>query len=88
MALEPLANKFNDFGWYVQEADGHNVADLLNAFRTPTKNGQPKVILAHTVKGKGVSFLENTTESHFARLKPEQAEKALAELDRAMAEIG
>jgi len=88
MALEPLANKFNDFGWYVQEADGHNVADLLNAFHTPTKNGQPKVILAHTVKGKGVSFLENTTESHFARLKPEQAEKALAELDRTMAEIG
>jgi transketolase len=88
MSLEPLAKKLTDFGWFVLEADGHSVESLLQAFNTPTESGKPKVIIAETVKGKGVSFIENTTGSHFARFKPEQAEQALAELEKAMASIG
>jgi len=88
MALEPLDKKFTDFGWFVLEADGHSVEDLLKAFNTPTPTGKPKVILANTVKGKGVSFIENTTGSHFARFKPEQAEQALNDLEKVLAEIG
>ena len=88
MALEPLAKKFTDFGWYVVEADGHNVEDLLKAFNTKAPQGMPKLIMANTIKGKGVSFIENTAGSHFARFKPEQAEQALADLDKALAEIG
>ncbi len=88
MSLEPLAKKLTDFGWFVLEADGHSVESLLKAFNTPTESGKPKVIIAATVKGKGISFIENTTGSHFARFKPEQAEQALAELEKAMAAIG
>lgn len=88
MSLEPLAKKLTDFGWFVLEADGHSVESLLQAFNTPTESGKPKVIIAETIKGKGVSFIENTTGSHFARFKPEQAEQALTELEKAMAAIG
>lgn len=88
MSLEPLAKKLTDFGWFVLETDGHSVESLLEAFNTPTESGKPKVIIAKTIKGKGVSFIENTTGAHFARFKPEQAEQALAELERAMAAIG
>lgn len=88
MTLEPLAKKFTDFGWFVLEADGHNTEDLLKAFDTPSPTNKPKVIIAHTLKGKGVSFIENTTASHFARFKPEQAELALTELEKVLVEIG
>lgn len=88
MSLEPLAKKFTDFGWFVLEVNGHSVEELLKAFATPTENHRPKVIIADTIKGKGVSFIEGTTGSHFAHFKPDQAEKALAELEKAMAEIG
>jgi transketolase len=83
MSLEPLADKFRDFGWFVLEVDGHDVESLLEAFQASSEKGKPKVIIASTVKGKGVSFLENKTSSHFARLKPEQAEQALAEIAQA-----
>jgi len=88
MALEPLDEKFRAFGWFVVQADGHSVEDLLRAFSTVAPQGKPKVILANTIKGKGISFIENTTASHFMRLKPEQAEQALAELEEAIAKIG
>ena len=52
MALEPLAKKFTDFGWFVLEVDGHSVEELLKAFNTPTVNGKPKVIIANTIKGQ------------------------------------
>jgi transketolase len=88
MALEPLARKLIDFGWSVLEVNGHSVEELIKAFDTPPETGKPRVIIADTVKGKGVSFIENTTGSHFAHFKPEQAEQALNELEKAMAEIG
>lgn len=88
MTLEPLSKKFTDFGWFVLETDGHDVEDLLKAFNTTCPVGIPKVIIANTLKGKGVSFIENTTASHFARFKPEQAEQALVELEKDLAEIG
>jgi transketolase len=87
MRLEPLADKIKAFGWWVVEVDGHNVAQLLKAFAEEVPGGdRPKMVIAHTVKGKGVSFLENTTGSHFAHLKPEQAEQALKDI--AMASAG
>lgn len=88
MGLEPLDKKFADFGWFVLEANGHSVEELLKAFETNTPEGKPKLILANTIKGKGVSILESTTGSHFARLKSEQAEKALNDLKKVLAEIG
>jgi transketolase len=88
MALEPLARKLIDFGWSVLEVNGHSVEELLKAFNTPPETGKPRVIIADTIKGKGISFIENTTGSHFAHFKPEQAEQALNELEKALAEIG
>jgi transketolase len=81
MRLEPLVDKIKAFGWWTIEVDGHNIAQLLDAFAAEVPGGnRPKMIIANTIKGKGVSFLENTTGSHFAHLKPEQAEQALKEL--------
>jgi len=87
MSIEPLADKYRDFGWFVMQVDGHDVESLLGAFNTIVEKGKPKVIIADTVKGKGVSFLENKTSSHFARLKPEQAEQALAEIAQVKEQI-
>ncbi len=81
MRLEPLVDKIKAFGWWTIEVDGHNIAQLLDAFAAEVPGGdRPKMIIANTIKGKGVSFLENTTGSHFAHLKPEQADQALKEL--------
>ena len=59
MALEPLVEKWESFGWNVVEADGHDIADLLEKFDAVANvKGKPSIIIAHTVKGKGVSFVE------------------------------
>ncbi|GAB4446115.1 MAG: transketolase [Anaerolineae bacterium] len=86
MALEPLVEKWKSFGWYVAEANGHDLEDILAKIRQvqliePT--GAPSIIIAHTVKGKGVSFVESDYTFHGRALKPEQAEKAREELDAA-----
>jgi len=80
MDLEPLAKKFEAFGWRVLEVDGHQIEALVGALESKPAEGdlRPTIIIANTVKGKGIPFLENTTGSHFSRLKPEQAEEALA----------
>mgnify|MGYP001366479304 CR=1 FL=1 len=81
MALEPLAQKWQSFGWHVEEADGHDVADLLAKFaKVQTVKGQPSIIIAHTVKGKGVSFVEADFTFHGRALTPQQAELAREEL--------
>ena len=81
MALEPLAQKWQSFGWHVEEADGHDVADLLAKFEAiKAVKGQPSIIIAHTVKGKGVSFVEADFTFHGRALTTEQAVLAREEL--------
>jgi len=81
MALEPLASKWESFGWQVEEVDGHDIAALLNALESAKKTGErPAIIIAHTVKGKGVSFVEQDFTFHGRALNTEQAEKAREEI--------
>lgn len=81
-ALEPLADKWKAFRWNVIEVDGHNYNDLEEAFkRCQNTKGKPSVIIAHTIKGKGVSFMENDPHWHGSRSpSKEQLEIAIVEL--------
>lgn len=82
LALEPLADKWRDFGWAVREVDGHSHTELAAAFEAiPIEPGRPSVFLAHTVKGKGVSFMENTVLWHYRSPNSEDLARALAEID-------
>jgi transketolase len=80
-SLAPLGEKFGAFKWHVIECDGHDLAALLEAFadaRVP--RDRPTCIIAHTVKGKGVTFMENNNEFHGKAPTPEQLAVALAQL--------
>lgn len=82
MGIEPLAEKWRAFGWHVIEVDGHDFAQLLEGYaQAANVKGQPTMIIAHTVKGKGVSFMENVVDFHGKAPTPEQVELALKELD-------
>jgi transketolase len=77
----PLPEKWRSFGWWVHEIDGHDIKSILEALEEADKvTGQPKMIIAHTVKGKGISFAENQPAFHNGILKQEQYELALQEL--------
>jgi len=78
--IKAYARKFKAFGWEVYEVDGHKIEKILEALASCRKGFGPKVILAKTIKGKGVSFLEDKNGWHGKPLKPEELEKALAEL--------
>ncbi len=79
--LEPLVKKWQDFGWRVKEINGHNFSEIETAFsEIPFKAGKPSLVIAHTVKGKGISFLENKLESHYKHFTEEEYQKALREL--------
>jgi transketolase len=81
MNLEPLKDKWAAFGWYTIEIDGHDPALILDAFDEAKKTrGRPTVIIAHTIKGKGVSFMENNVDFHGKAPNAEQLETALKEL--------
>ncbi len=76
-----MAEKWRAFGWHVVEVDGHNVPALLDAFQERKRPcNKPYVIIAHTIKGKGVSFFENDNKWHHAKLTRQQYVDALAEL--------
>jgi transketolase len=79
MALESLEMKMKAFNWNVITCDGHDTGDLLRAF-AEIKEGIPNIIIADTIKGKGVSFIENRREWHHSRLSREQYEQARAEV--------
>jgi transketolase len=79
-AIEPLAEKWRSFGWRVWEIDGHDMDRLTGALEA-IPCGKPNVVIAHTVKGKGVSFMENDLEWHYRPPSPQDLERALAELD-------
>jgi len=81
MDLEPLNEKWAAFGWHVADVDGHDINQLLDALKKAEEiKGQPSVIIAHTVKGKGVSFMENNVDFHGKSPSAEQLEIALKEL--------
>jgi transketolase len=81
MSIEPLAEKWKAFNWNVIEIDGHDVAQVADACeRAERTKGRPTVIIARTVKGKGVSFMENKPYWHSGLVTDEVREKALAEL--------
>jgi transketolase len=84
MALRSLADKFSSFGFEVFTVNGHHMGDLYAVLTKATghRDGRPKVIVADTVKGKGVSFMEHKKEWHHSRLSREQYEQAVAELSR------
>ena len=81
MPLEPLADKLKAFNWKVITIDGHNFQQIMKAIGQAQKEvGRPTVIIAKTIPGKGVSFMENKFEWHGVAPKPEQIESALTEL--------
>lgn len=82
MNLEPLSQKWQAFGWHTIDIDGHDFNQILAAFQEAEKiKNKPPVIIARTIKGKGVSFMENNAKFHGKAPTPEEAEKALKELE-------
>ena len=80
--LEPFADKWKAFGWSVQEIDGHDFEEIERTLRAaPLEAGRPSCVIAHTVKGKGVSFMENKLLWHYRAPSDEELRKALAELE-------
>ncbi|NUQ64534.1 MAG: transketolase [Pirellulales bacterium] len=79
--LEPLGEKLRTCRWAYREVDGHDVADIDAALKTlPFEQGKPSWLTAHTVKGKGVSFMENTVACHYGSVNDSQLEQALREI--------
>ncbi len=82
MNLEPLPAKWKSFNWNTIEVNGHDIRQLINAFdQAKQSNDQPTVIIAHTVKGKGISFMENNPDFHGKAPNAEEMKKALKELE-------
>ncbi|UCG24463.1 MAG: transketolase [Chloroflexota bacterium] len=81
MALEPLADKWRSFGWHVTEVDGHDLAAVLDGLNGMQRiEGQPSIMIAHTVKGKGVSFVEQDFTYHGRPILGQLAEQAREEI--------
>jgi transketolase len=85
MPLEPVAGKWASFGWEVIDTDGHNLEKLADAFeKAKSIKGKPVLVLANTIKGKGVSFFENDVQWHGHVPSEEQFQKATAELENTL----
>lgn len=81
ISLDPLADKWKAFGWAVREVGGHDIDKLRNIFKSvPFERGKPNLIIAHTVKGKGLSFMENIPIWHFRLPNKEEMKIACSEL--------
>ncbi|MFQ5924580.1 MAG: transketolase [Dehalococcoidia bacterium] len=82
MDTEPLAEKWRSFRWHTIEVNGHDLSQIIAALgEAKLVKGKPTAIMAHTTKGKGVSFMENNLEFHGRAPSPEEAERALKELE-------
>lgn len=89
MNTEPLDEKWKAFGWAVKEVNGNDIDELKAAFAAlPFEKGKPSVIIAHTTKGKGVSYMENELKWHHGVPNKEQYEQAQNELDAALKALG
>ena len=87
MNLEPIADKWEAFNWDVQEIDGHDIPKIISAIeRTRNIKGKPHLIIAHTVKGKGVSFMEDNIDWHGKAPAKDEAERAIEEIQRRAAD--
>jgi transketolase len=81
MRVDPLAERWSSFGWKIHEVDGNDLASLVRLFdRLPDDPERPHLVLAHTIKGKGVSFMENNPAWHHRAPTPEEYKQAQAEL--------
>jgi transketolase len=88
MSTDPLDRKWDAFGWAVKEVNGNDVDELMEVFNSlPFEKGKPSVIIAHTTKGKGVSFMENQLKWHHGVPSNEEYELAIQELDKAISEL-
>lgn len=82
MNLEPLVAKWQAFGWNTLEIDGHNMSEILSAYKqAQAAKGKPSIIIAHTIKGKGVSFMENVVDFHGRAPTKEEMDRAIKELE-------
>ncbi len=81
LSMEPISDKFQSFNWDVQVVDGHDFSDLRLAFNEANKAIKPTVIIANTIKGKGVTFMENTVLWHYKSPNKEEYFNALKELN-------
>lgn len=78
LELEPFAEKWQVNHWSTLEVDGHDVSDLLESLsKFPNEKGKPTAIIAHTIKGKGISYFEDTLESHYRSIKPQELDEVL-----------
>jgi transketolase len=81
VSLEPLAEKWKAFGWEIREVDGHNISQLQDVFKSvPFVLGKPNLVIAHTIKGKGISFMENVPIWHYRLPNEEEMQIACNEL--------
>lgn len=88
MKLENLEAKWSTFGWKVLHVDGHNIEQLISVFKSlPISRNMPHLVIAHTTKGKGISFAENKKEWHHHVPNDDEFNKAIAELDQKMQEL-
>ena len=82
MNIEPVVEKWKSFGWHVIEINGHDIKAIVDALNEAEKiKGKPTMIIAHTVKGKGVSFMENKVEYHGVAPTRDEYERAMKELE-------
>jgi transketolase len=84
---EPLDEKFRAFGWVVKTVSGHNFAELTDALSKPAEIGRPTCVIANTVKGKGVGFMEGVAKWHHGVPSEAELKQALSELDAAEAKL-
>ncbi len=83
MSIEPLTKKWESFGWIVKEINGHSMNEIVDVLsRVPFDSSKPSMIIAHTVKGKGISFFENRRQCHRTDISKEQVNIAIEELKR------
>jgi transketolase len=85
LSHEPLDEKFTAFGWHVEWVDGHDLAALTEVLRESSAAGRPRALIARTVKGRGVSFMEDVGKWHHGVPNDEEYARALAEIDAAIA---
>ena len=88
MSPEPVAGKFESFGWNVLKVDGHDIEKIIETInQAKDTKGKPTIIIATTIKGKGVSFMENQASWHGTAPNKEQRDQAIAELNKSLAEL-
>ncbi len=79
--IEPFVEKWKSFGWNVSEVDGHNFSAIINSLEGFAQNGKPSALICHTVKGKGVSFMENSVLWHYRSPQGDEYEDAISEVE-------